>query len=631
MRNVQEVTQMGHGVRIMSESIEISRDPTFIGYVCAVSGSKVTVQLSASVASGLPLIEGRTYRIGQVGTYVRIPQGYQDLYGVVSEVEVRDDPIHTNPNTSSTGRLMHISLVGEALAGEFERGISQFPNLGDRVHLAVEKHIKRIFSTANSGQIVIGTLSSAEGIKARIGLNELVTRHSAILGSTGSGKSTTVASLLRSITTKCEYGSTYPSARILLLDVHGEYSSALNDVASVYAIEPQNNEKTLYVPYWAIDTIDILTFLTDGVEGHHETAFTDKIVDLKFAVADDYPSLDRRSITVDTPLPYSLKKLWYDLIDFELTTFEGENRDSPAQTDSGNPDELIAPKYKPHGLGSRGPFLNPKAPGILRQLASIRSKLLDHRYDFLLHPGPWEPDLNGKIAKDMDELLEGWLGGPESITILDLSSVPSSVQVRLIGSILKIVFDALFWSREKSGGGIDRPLLVVMEEAHRYLSKDETGIARTVINRIAKEGRKYGVGAMVVSQRPSEVDETVLSQCGTFIAMRLSNPIDRQRVHGSLPDGLVSLMDVLPILRNGEALIVGEASKLPMRCRISLPSDDKRPNSADPEVTEQWSLNRKQEGYDRIATSWRTQNPRAVTSDPKINRQNIIDKPTEVK
>ena len=147
------------------------------------------------------------------------------------------------------------------------------------------------------------------------------------------------------------------------------------------------------------------------------------------------------------------------------------------------------------------------------------------------------------------------------ITILDLSGVPSGVLERLVGSILKIVYEALFWSREKTEGGIERPLLIVMEEAHRYMSSRSAGTASEVIQRIAKEGRKYGVGAMVVSQRPSDVDETVLSQCGTFFALRLSNPEDRARVRGTLPDGLVGLLDVLPILRTGEAIVTGGSGK----------------------------------------------------------------------
>ena len=178
--------------------------------------------------------------------------------------------------------------------------------------------------------------------------------------------------------------------------------------------------------------------------------------------------------------------------------------------------------------------------------------------------------------------MSAWLGHERPITILDLSGVPSVALVRLIGSILRIIYEALFWSREKSEGGIERPLLIVMEEAHRYLSDAVEPAARVMAQRIVKEGRKYGIGAVIVSQRPSEVDETILSQCGTFFAMRLSNPTDRSRVQGTLPDNLAGLMDMLPVLRTGEAIITGEAAHLPMRCRVTLPDKEHQPDGQIP-------------------------------------------------
>ena len=552
----------------------LSRDPTYLGRIASVSGAALSVHLAQSVASGLSIINGQTYRVGQVGSFVRVPQGYQDLLGIVAEVGAGAVPENVG-TVDDTGRWMTIELVGEIVGGIFERGISQYPNIGDFVHLAIEEHLRRVYDVPGQGHVTIGTLSSAESISAKIALNELVTRHSAVLGSTGSGKSTTIASLLRAITTTAEGDEPYPSARVLMLDVHGEYSTPLADVAQVFGVEPQYDEERLFIPYWALDTSDLLEFLAGGLEGNRETAFTDKIFDLKSESQEtqQFSGVDSASITADTPLPFSLKRLWYDLINIEIATFEGKDRDLPTLQEPGDPDALVPPKYKRHAMGPVGPFLNPEAVGIRRPLNLLRSRLLDRRYDFLLHPGPWEPDLTGRPQEDLDGLLRRWLGGPKPITILDLSGVPSVVLERLVGSILKIVYEALFWSREKSEGGIQRPLLVVMEEAHRYLSEKSEHLASDVVQRIAKEGRKYGVGAMIISQRPSEVNETVLSQCGTFFALRLSNPSDRARVQGTLPDGLAGLLDVLPILRTGEAIVTGEAAKLPMRCRVTLPEE----------------------------------------------------------
>ena len=271
--------------------------------------------------------------------------------------------------------------------------------------------------------------------------------------------------------------------------------------------------------------MDLSHFLFGGLEEKQATYIQDKIIELKLAslMSGNYAGVQTASLTITTPVPYSLKRLWLELVEPELMTLEGPNRDEPAKISEGDAEALTPPKFKPHGLGTKGPFLNQAARGIRRPLDQLRSRLLDRQYDFLLHPGDWEPQVDGKIASDLDQLLKAWLGHERAVTILDLSGVPSGVLVRLIASILKIVYEALFWSREKSEGGTERPLLVVMEEAHRYLSDTVDASARSIVQRIVKECRKYGIGAMVVSQRPSEVDETILSQCGTFFALRLSN------------------------------------------------------------------------------------------------------------
>jgi hypothetical protein len=165
-----------------------------------------------------------------------------------------------------------------------------------------------------------------------------------------------------------------------------------------------------------------------------------------------------------------------------------------------------------------------------------------------------------------------------------------------------------------------------MEEAHRYLSGGkEANAAADIVKRVAKEGRKYGIGAMVVSQRPAEVDETILSQCGTIMALRLSNPEDRSRVKGALPDNLGGLVDLLPVLRTGEAIVAGEAARLPVRCRVTLPPLEQRPKSSDPKVSEAWANKRVAEGYDRVVASWRAQRTFAVAHDPNITRFPVHD------
>ena len=605
---------------------------TLLGYVASVTGSTVSVHLEESVSSGLAIIDGTTYRVGQVGSFVRIPLGYQDLYGFVSEVGVNAAPeALREPSVDGTG-WMRIQLVGESIGDNFERGISQHPNVNDTVHLVTEKDLTRIYGKTGVGQVVVGRLSSAENIQVRLDLDKLVTRHCAILGSTGSGKSTSVASLLRALTTATnEKEVVYPSSRVFMLDIHGEYAKALSDVSSVFSINPNIGEKELFIPYWALDPIDLISFLTGGVSDDKALHFHDKIVELKLEtlINGNYPGATPESLTIDTPIPYSLKRLWYELIEPELRTLEGPQRDQPALVKDGDAETLTAPKFKPHAMGTQGPFINTAAPGLKRQLGTVKSRLLDKQFDFLLHPGNWEPELDGTTKSRLEDILQEWLGHDQPITILDLSGVPSTVLMRLIGSILKVIYEAMFWSREKTEGAVIRPVLMVMEEAHRYLSSEKNNLAQDIVQRIVKEGRKYGIGAMIISQRPSEVDETILSQCGTFVAMRLSNQTDRGKIQGTLPDNLTSLMDMLPVLRTGEAIITGEAARLPIRCRISLPPENYRPDSEDPKVTEMWKLQRRQEDYSRVAASWRAQSPRAKAIETDIHRIEVNDSPEE--
>lgn len=577
-----------------------------------MAGSSISVRQLQGLTSGISIIGGRSYRIGQMGSFVRIPQGYHDLYGIIAQVGATATP-ETIENLSLRGdRWLTVQLVGEIVEVNFERGISQYPGINDEVHLVTEEDLAKIYGTREKGQITVGRLAGAESIPAQIDLDRLVTRHSAILGSTGSGKSTTVTSLLRAIVGGQDGKPDYPSARILVLDIHGEYTSALKSVAKVFRVIPLQGEHPLFVPYWALDTTALFSFLMGKIEDKAFAGILDKVFAAKSEILsqEKFAGGDLNSITADSPIPFSLKQLWLDLLDPEIKTWADQPKTVPALVTPGDADKLIQPVYKAVAAGSALPTAN--TIGVLsirRQLGQLRSRLLDRRYDFLLRPGEWEPNLKGEIKRDLEDLLAEWLGHDKPITVLDLSGVPSSVLIQLIGSILNIIYEALFWGREMPEGGRKRPQLVVMEEAHRYLGKESDGFARDMVQRIVKEGRKFGVGAMIVSQRPSEIDDTILSQCGTFVALRLSNASDRAKVQSTLPDSLSGLIDSLPVLRTGEAIITGEAAKLPVRLRINLPPADARPSSEDPKIAEAWASARQQEDYIRLSAAWRAQNP----------------------
>ncbi len=590
----------------------MSVPPTLLGHVGAVAGSSINVRQYENISSGIAIIGGRSYRVGQVGSFVRIPQGYHDLYGIISDVGATATPEALQDKGSRGDRWIKVQLVGEVIETTFERGISQYPAINDQVHLVVEDDLARIYGTAAGGQVTIGRLAGAESIPVRLDLDKLVTRHSAVLGSTGAGKSTTVASLLRSLSVGQDGGSSFPSARVLLIDVHGEYGRALAEVAKVFRVNPLAGESALFVPYWALDLGDLLSFLLGKTEEKALTAIQDRILAMKRASLGigHHPGTDANSLTAESPIPYSLKALWFNLIDPELKTWNENTQLTSARTHAGDAETLVPPTYPLPGIGGSAPFANKtNVLSIRRQLDQLRSRQLDRQFDFMLKPGPWDPALDGSTTADLPQLLESWLGHEKAITVLDLSGVPSSVLMRLIGGILNIIYEALFWGRELPEGGRQRPLLVVMEEAHRYLGKEDSSLARDAVQRIVKEGRKFGIGAMIVSQRPSEIDETILSQCGTFFALRLSNSSDRSKVQAALPDSLAGIVESLPVLRTGEALIIGEAAKLPVRCRVTLPEEGKRPSSEDPKVAHSWSRERVAENYVALTAAWRSQNP----------------------
>lgn len=332
--------------------------PTLLGHVGAVSGAAISVRQFEGVASGIAIIGGRSYRVGQVGSFVRIPQGYHDLYGIIAEVGATATP-EAAENLSSRGeRWITVQLVGEIVETAFERGISQYPAINDEVHLVTEEDLARIYGIAEEGQVVIGSLAGAESIPVHVDLDRLVTRHSAVLGSTGSGKSTTIASLLRAIVHSPDGSSNFPSTRILLLDIHGEYATSLKKIAHVFRVSPAEDEKPLFIPYWATDTTEMLAFMMGKLSDPAFAAITDKILSKKLQLAKGgkYDGIDVNSLTFDTPLPFSLKQLWFDLIDPEIKTWNENTQLTSAIEKPGNAEKLVHPVYPLPGPGGANPL-----------------------------------------------------------------------------------------------------------------------------------------------------------------------------------------------------------------------------------------------------------------------------------
>lgn len=616
----------------------MKNNSTYLGTVQDVSGTTVRVTLSNNSLSGMTYVDGEGFRIGQIGSFIKIPTGYIDLFGIVTQVGASAVPENQIAYQPYGNKWMTIQLLGEGQRnGSFQRGISQYPTVSDEVHLVSESDLKRIYGQPDKPYFVkIGHIAGAESIPALIDVNKLVTRHSAILGTTGSGKSTTVASLLNALSDP----ERYPASRILVFDIHGEYTHALKDKANIFKINPDKSagsiEKELLLPFWALNFEELcdITFGTFSNE-KDQNVVLERISLAKLESIKKYPKdgINQDGLNVDSPVAFSLNHLWYQLFLENLGKFYPDKAGAPIENLAfevnadgseikGNPVTAQSPLFKKintnKASGDRVQHL-PDTLNISQQLHSLGSKLRVPRFDFIFKPGDWTPAEDGKTAKDLDDLIKQWIGSDKPVTILDLSGVPISILNTIIAVLLRIIYEGVFWARHLSQGGRERPLLLLMEEAHNYLNQD--GRALKIVQKIVKEGRKYGIGAMIVSQRPSEINSTILSQCGTFFALRLANTTDRAHVTSAVTDNLDGLTSMLPILRTGEAIILGEAVKLPMRALIEPPPKDRRPDSQDPVVFDEmgnskslrpggWGIKMEDNpNYKEFIEAWRAQSP----------------------
>ena len=617
--------------------MQANNNPAVIGAVRSISGTNVSVQLYKSLNSTISYINGNGYKIGQVGGFVKIPQGYINLYGSIVQIGADAIPESLRNDENVGIRWMTVQLVGEGAMGQpFERGISQYPMINDEVYIVTEEDLVNIYGRQQGAEFVsVGTISGAENIPALIDVNKLVSRHSAIVGSTGTGKSTTVAGLINTLIDSAQF----PSSRIILMDIHGEYGKTFKDRANVFRIIPEvGTDKRLAVPYWSMSFDEFVSFVFGDVQDNDRFPLSELVLALKKLAIEKNPGLfsylNKDNITVDTPIPFSLKRLFLHLYrmmfsthtcagtgqklnaiyeDFdESKTTEAFETDVDGKKLTGSLEPFVLPQYKEQAQSRV--FLSAAPMNLRRQLIALQAKMNDPRFDFALNPEGYVPDSDGKVTKDIETLLSLWMG-EKTLSVFDVSGVPSGILHDIIGILLRVMYDALFWSRNLAQGGRKRPLLIVMEEAHNYLGSDNNCRASKIVRRIVKEGRKYGISAMIVSQRPSEIDPTILSQCGTTIALRLTNSNDRGIIANTVSDNLSNLVNMLPILKTGESIIVGEAVRMPMRACITFPDKKNRPDSNDTIVASDekgkggWNnaLDIKDEDYTDIVKAWRLQ------------------------
>lgn len=603
----------------------MTSDPTLIADVTNVLGDTITAAVRPEAAPGLTFSKGHAYFVGQVGAYVRIPLGLVDLFAIVVQVGSASTSDVEPVEGGIPGRpWMRLELLGEAHRdGTFARGVARYPSIGDKVQLVTSHDLNRLYQVdAKEQSLRIGHVSNAPHLPALVDVGKMVNRHCAVVGSTGSGKSTTVATILSSLA--CE--NRFPSSRVIIFDVHGEYASAFGESADRMRVDSEDSnsqgsyEQRLCLPYWALSFEDFLDLSLGHVDENSATSVQQLVTEAKRKFVERHEGLGLKpsAVTADTPVPFSIRELWMNLHEQQFATHTVQanaqtpatrayERDELGELNVGDSESIIPPVYQPSHAAkiflSGGNNLN-----IRRQTNSLGARLRDPRYDFLFRPGRWDVGRDGEVHADLGDFLESWLGSKKNIVIADLSGIPNQVLHRVVSVLLRLLYESLIWARNFSEGGRARPVFLVLEEAHRYL-REGNDSAGEIVERIVKEGRKFGVGVMIVSQRPSEIRPTVLSQIGSYVVMRLTNAADRSLVRASLPDNLSGIFDSIPVLRTGESLVTGEMVKLPSRVMISS-SPTSRRDSSDPVVVGRlesggWDVPRVAQDYHDVAWAWR--------------------------
>ena len=523
-----------------------------IGLVTSVNNTEVKVLIDETINSLRKDLNGKAYYIGQIGTYVLIPVSNLVLLGMVAELKKEEFVFN---GKSGQRYVMAVTLAGTVKAGRYERGVSLFPPVDTVVYLAEDSDLAVAFAVFQRYDFSVGTLSLFENQRAFLDANKFFGKHIAVLGSSGSGKSCTVASILQKVTK-------YPDTNIIILDIHNEYKNAFQGNSNHLPIAD------FELPYWLMNFEEIREMFIDERDEHAASQITvlkDLIVASKKGKNPEMSNI----LTVDTPVYYDIAE-----IRAKMQFLDTE------KVGSGT----VAVK--------EGPFYGK----FTRFLVRLDGKLNDPRYAFMFRPKMYAQTIK---LKDMLSKILG-ADGSAQVTILDLSGVPFDVVNTIVSLLARLIFDFNFWNPARR----DFPILLVFEEAHNYLPSSGIGTsaARRTVERIAKEGRKYGVSIMVVSQRPVEVSETILSQCNNYVILRLTNPLDQNYVKKLVPDTFAGLVDVLPSLRQGEALIVGDAISMPLRVQVDFPKPE--PDSSDIKFYEKWKQSEVKTNIDDVVTRW---------------------------
>ena len=491
---------------------------TSFGRVISVRGSLARVGLLAASRLAIPEVRAT------VGRFVSIRCANSTIVAMITEVSCEDLPVSDVYIASAS-----VDLLGEILGGpersKFQRGVTHYPTIGDAVELITNQELRTVYAPSGSDQIDVGTLQQDPSVIAYVDVEEMLSKHFAVLGSTGVGKSSGVSLLLNEIL------KARPTLRVFLLDVHNEYGRCFGDRALVL------NPRNLKLPFWLFNFEEIVDVLFGGRPGvPEELDILAEIIPLAKGIYTQYQNSERIGLkrvdprvggfTVDTPVPYRLVDL-ISLIDERMGKLE--NRSS----------RIIYHK-------------------LISRIETVRN---DPRYAFMFDNANVGGDTMAEVVSHLFRLPAN--GRP--MTIMQLAGFPAEVVDSVVSVLCRMAFDFGLWSDGVS------PMLFVCEEAHRYASADRSigfGPTRKAVSRIAKEGRKYGVYLGLVTQRPAELDATIISQCNTLFAMRLANERDQTLLRSAVSDAAANLLSFVPSLGTREVLAFGEGVALPTRLRF---------------------------------------------------------------
>jgi DNA helicase HerA-like ATPase len=530
--------------------------PVRLAHIVSVSGGHAVAVIERQEAIAN---EARV----QIGALVKIVTPTSAVMGVISAISAPMPAAEGEPQPMG---LLEINLAGEVMLDQsrrltFRRGVSNLPTLGDAVLLADKHDLTRVYAPPQAASIKIGSLFQDSSVPARLLVDDLLAKHFLIVGSTGSGKSSAVTCILQRLLSEHAY------AHVLILDIHNEYSAAFGGL-----VEPINLDN-FSLPFWMLDFAEMVAALVSR-DAHYDAEveiLSDAVVHAKKRYSESATARSgtlRRSdgnnvvITVDTPTPFRMSDVMAWL------------------------DEQL-------GRLERSQFLLPYR----RLRGRIESLATDQRYNFMFGSLSVQDTMSEVLARLFRVPSEG-----RPISVIDLSTVPPEILDVVISVISRLAFDLAVWSK----GGL--PMLLVCEEAHRYAPATDTKFVptRQALARIAKEGRKYGLSLALVTQRPCELDSTIFSQCGTAVCLRLSGERDQDVIRGSTYEGMIDLVDFLPLLGDREAIILGQGVSMPMRARFDDLGKRGVPRNMHVAFSKAWKApNLDREGLEDLVGRWR--------------------------